>query len=485
MPTTLENPIGSAAARFIAQARGRRYDPEIVEIATQCLVDWVGVALGAVREPAAQAVRRTVARWGAPGPSRILLGGTTTPALAALVNGTMGHCLDYDDTRVDGGSHLSSPTWSATLAVAMEQGKGAQAALGAFITGFEVGAALGGTRFDPKLQQVGFHPTSVFGRFSATAAACVLMGLDERRSAHALGVAATTAGGLNASFGTMAKPFHPGKAAMDGILAAQLAGDGFEAATHLFDAPNGLAATLAQDGSVSLADVAFTPGHTLRRDSFKPYACGKLIHGHIDAARQILPQVAGRPIRRIRTQLPALSRRLVGRENPQTHLEAKFSVPFAVALALNGHVAVADDFSAQRLRDPRMQAVLRVVELEVNERIGKWGSVMDIELEDGTALHAEVTESLGNPSNPLGWDDLHRKFTALVQPVLGRETEPLFEALHGFGRRGRFAQALALVAERKPRAKASGRRAPARKPPPARQQVRGKVAAPKSRRTGA
>ena len=446
-PTPQATPNSDATVAFITAAPERTYAPAVREAALMCLVDYMGVAIGAWHEPAADVMRRTVADWEARGRSRIWLGERTAPGLAALVNGTMGHCLDYDDTRAGAAAHLSSPTWSATLAVAEAGGHSEAEALGAFITGFEVATRLGGDVFENKLPFRGFHPTSVFGRFSAAAAAAVLMGLDAGQVAHALGVCGTTAAGLNASFGTMSKPFHPGKAAMDGILAAQMAARGFEAATHLLDAEAGLAGSRVQDGSAPISATGYTAGEALLHNSFKPYACGKLIHGHIDAARSLRERIDDRPIAQVRVAVSPIGRKLVGRATAETHLEAKFSVAFCVAMGLLGYPLVASDFSEERVRDPAVRALMAKVETHVDKAVGDFGSVMDVVLEGGETLHAEVAESRGNPSNPLSWDDLHTKFSALVAPVIGDRAEPLYEALRSFEQPGRLAEVLALVAE--------------------------------------
>lgn len=139
----MSNPIGDAAADFIARANERNYSPDVVDMAKRCLVDWMGHAVGAVEQPVSQAVRQTAVSWGAEGHARMLCGPKTAPALAALVNATMGHALDFDDTRGHAPSHLSSPTWSAALALSEAKGAGETAALNAFITGYEVAAVLG------------------------------------------------------------------------------------------------------------------------------------------------------------------------------------------------------------------------------------------------------------------------------------------------------------------------------------------------------
>ena len=440
-----ENPIGDAAAKFIAATPTRSHAPEVLEAAKMCLVDWMGVALGAVNEPAAQAARRVAARWNTGGRARILLGPAAAPAAAALVNGTMAHCMDYDDTHMDGAGHISAPTWAATLAVAGELGKSEHDALAAFITGFEISARLG-AGYGRKLQHVGFHPSSVFGRFSAAAAACALLGLDRTRIAHALGAAATMAGGLNASFGTMSKPFHLGKAAMDGILAADLAAEGFEAATHLLDADEGLSGTLVQDRSVRIDPEGFTDGQALLRNAYKPYACCKAIHACVDAARELSSQVSPETIRRVVLGASPMTERVAARPDPQTPLEGKFSVAYCAALALCGYPVVEHDFSEARLKDPKVRRLVARSELAVQPGTELTEGYVEVHLEDGRTLRANVPLARGNPGNPLGWDGLEAKFVGLVEPVLGRDTRPLFEALRTFETPGTLGRVVELVA---------------------------------------
>lgn len=436
--------IGVAAATFIAATPGRKHAPEVLDAARMCLVDWVGVAVGAAGEPAAQAVRRAAARWDTGGRAHVLLGPAVAPAAAALVNGTMAHCMDYDDTHLDGAGHISAPTWAATLALAEHHGKSEAEALAAFVAGFEVSARLG-AGYGRKLQHVGFHPSSVFGRFSAAAAACVLLGLDRERIAHALGVAATTAAGLNASFGTMGKPFHLGKAAMDGILAADLAAEGFEAATHLLDAPEGLSGTLVQDGSVRIDPAEFTAGGALLRNAYKPYACCKATHACVDAGRALSRQVEAETIRRVVLGASPMTLRVASRPDPKTPLEGKFSVAYCTALALCGYPAVEGDFSQARLADPKVRALVARSELAVQPDTELTQGFVEVHLADGRTLREDVPLARGNPGNPMSWEGMEAKFTGLVEPVLGRDTRPLFEALRSFEEPGTLARIMALV----------------------------------------
>jgi len=442
---TTTTPIGDAAVNFIAATPGRRHAAEILDAAKMCLVDWFGVAIGAANDPAARAARKVAERWGPQGRAHILLGRTVTPASAALANGTAAHCMDYDDTHLDGSGHISGPTWAAVLALAEQHGKSETESLAAFICGFEISARLG-SGLGRKLQYKGFHPSSIFGRYSAAAAASVLLGLNRTQIAHALGVAGTTAGGLNASFGTMSKPFHVGKAAMDGILAADLASEGFEAATNLLDADNGLVGTLVQDGSFKLDPEPFTDGQSLLRNAYKPYACCKATHACVDAARQLSPQVRTDQIRKIVLGASPMTLKVAAKPNPRTPLEGKFSVAYCAALGLSGFPAVDSDFSDARLNDASLRALIAKSEVAEQPGTELTEGYVEVHLADGRQLRADVPLALGNPGNPMSWAGMEAKFAGLVEPTLGDDTALLFAALRRFEEPGTLARVMTLLA---------------------------------------
>ena len=440
-------PIGTATARYIAATQERSFAPEVLEAARMCLVDWFAVALGAWHEPAAQAIRATASAMGGRGEARLLLGGATAPAVAALVNGTYAHCLDFDDTHAIASSHFTAPTWAAVFALAGAKGLAERDALAAFVTGFEVGARLSGRSMAPALHYRGFHPTAVFGRLSSAAACAALLGLDEARTAHALGLAATQCGGLNASLGTMAKPFHAGKAAMDGMLAAQLAAEDFAGATHLLD--NGLCATLIQDGETRIENVEFSDGLALLDNGFKPYACCRSTHSVMDAAIALAAALNTAPnggqAARVRVRVHPVAVRVAGKRDPRTPLEAKFSIPFVAALGLSGHRAAPADFCEERLADPRLRELAGAVDMATDPALGRYTAIMDVELAGGGALHAEVPAPLGDPANPMSWEHMEAKFRGLVEPLLGGETSALFDAVRGFDAPGSLAEVTRLV----------------------------------------
>lgn len=422
-------------ARFVATLRDRELPPEVSDTARLCLADWLGVALGALQEPAARVVQATGAQWHTSGRATVLLGGSGAAPIAALCNGTLAHCLDFDDTYVNGITHVSAPVWAAALAVGEEIGADEQSMLAAFVAGFET-AARAGYGLGELVTARGWHGTGVFGRIGAAAAAAALLRLDEDRCVHALGAAATQASGLTASFGTMAKPFHAGKAALDGILAAQLAANGFRAAETLLDPQGGLDNALVQDASSRIRPADFS-GWEILQNSFKPYAACHLTHPAIDAARKILqahPEAA--QAKSVRAQVGALAKQVTGAKSgaPTTGLEGKFDLKHCVALALHGHTLSAADFREPLRLDPAVAATAARVEVDADPEYGFASARLRVELPDGESAAAEVPVAKGHPGNPIRWSDLREKFFGLVDERAHAPAEALFTRLREFGR---------------------------------------------------
>jgi 2-methylcitrate dehydratase PrpD len=436
-----------AIAQFVASVRTDSLPPQVIEAARMCLVDWFGVALGAHHEGAGQTVHKVVSRWGTSGNAPMFFGGRVAPAAAALVNATLAHCLDYDDTHVGAVAHLSGPTWAAALAVGSDRGASEGDILSAFVAGFEVAARLGSHGLGQALNERGLHSTGVFGCFGAAVAASVLLGLDATGLANALGAAATQVGGLTASFGTMSKPLHAGKAAFNGILAAELAAQGFMAQEDLLEPQGALAAALVQDRRVGMASLDFSDGWELTRNTFKPYASCLLTHPTIEAARRLADAVKGREIAAVTIDVHPMCVQHAAKPAPKTALEGKFSVQYCAALGLNGYTVTARDFSAEQLGKASLQHLVERVTLNAVEGMDMRAAHLHLKLADGTELEAHTDVALGNPENPMSWDDMQTKFVALVEPVLGARTLELFDLLRTFGSERALEQVNAMVTD--------------------------------------
>jgi len=450
------------AAAWLAAASTRAMPPDVLMAARLTLADWLGVTLGGASEAAARiahdhARANAVLAQGGQAPCTLLLGGTAGPTDAALANGTAAHCLDFDDTHVGSVTHVSAPLWAAVLATgealaAAGQPCSANDLLRGYLAGFQVAARVG-AGVGERITARGWHSTGVFGRIASAAASAALSKLDAGRCSHALALAATQAAGLTASFGTMAKPFHAGKAASDGVLAAMLAARGFEGGTGLLGRGGALERALIQDGAGSAverdiaADIEFDGDWEVRHNSMKPYAACHLTHPAIDTARALGMQVRFDEIESIRCHAGALAKQVTGSRGrlPRTALEAKFDLPWCIALSLTGRTVSAADFREPWQAESILAMLASKVIVEADPDHGFASAALCLRTDGGRTLEHTVDTALGHPGNPLGWDGMGEKFTALVQPVLGDATSRLFDSVRSFGDGAEWPDLVALI----------------------------------------
>jgi len=435
------------AAEYIDEMRALPLPDASLDAAKMCLVDWLAVCIGARGLPEAAILRRYLKAAGGPGASPLLIGGSAGAEAAALVNGTLSHCLDYDDTHIPTALHASGPTWAAVLALGAARKSDELGMLRAFVGGFEVAASLGSGGVGVRLNESGWHSTGVLGRLSSATASACLLGLDAPAIEDALGLAATQASGLTASFGTMAKPFHAGKAAMDGVIAAELAEAGLGASRALLDSPKGLFGTVFQDRKTvpSLAGLGVVS--EIMRNSLKPYAACQLTHGPIDAAKALRDRIGNAQVEAITIHVNPLGIEIAGVREPRTPMAGRFSTAYCVALALCGYPVSPDDFVEARLNDPRLMDLTRRVELSGTPEVTRTGARLEARLADGADVSVTIEHAFGSEGNPMKWPQLEAKFMSLVTPNLGAATTELYETLTQFERPGAMGQTLALLAQ--------------------------------------
>ena len=450
-PTEINITRSHQIAAYAAGALTREFPADILAAAKLALIDVMGCAIGAWDDDCVRPVRRVVEGWGAKGNAQIFMGGRTAPAFAALANGTMAHAMDFDDSHQMGAGHISCVVGTATLALAGQLNRSEKDTLAAFITGFEVMARLAGggpPGVGRSLHRRGLHPTSVFGRVGAAVAASVLMRLTPQQTEYAVGAAATTAGGLVGSFGTHAKPFHGGKAAMDGILAAELAREGFQSSTKLLELEKGLLDAFIQDRKVEVPTMDF--GYwELKRNGFKPYASCRATHAAIQTSRKLAAAVGGRKITRVHAKVHPNVVVVANQLHPQTPLEHKFSVRYCMAMGLTGYRLVASDFTDKLMLDAALKQIAAVTEVEVVPDQPQYEAHLDVYLEgEAKPLHADTTIVLGHADNPMNEEEVWGKFDGLVTPVLGApQTKTLYGLLQNFEATGNLNKIIALVAK--------------------------------------
>ena len=332
------------------------------ENAKRGVLDLIGVTLAA-RQERVGAVLDAVhpSNDGPDGATVIGWGRQAHPQVAAFRNGALGHALDFDDSSSDLGGHPTAVVFPAAFAVAESVGASGAELLDAHVRGVEIAAALG-RALNPSHYDSGWHPTATLGAFGATAAAGRLLGLSSNSLAQAFGLTAALCSGIKVSFGTLAKPLQVGRAAMNGVAAAQLIAGGADARSTAFEAEQGFLAVLERTDrspTVSLPGVDGSPWSlALPGLIIKQYPCCGSTHSAIDAALDVRERLLGGEITQVRIGLHPKRRTHVDRPDPGSGLDAKFSVQYVVARALLLGAVRLDDFDDGAVGDPEVRRVM-------------------------------------------------------------------------------------------------------------------------------
>ncbi|MBS0321061.1 MAG: MmgE/PrpD family protein [Proteobacteria bacterium] len=423
------------AAAFATRVAALHFDdlpPAAVHWAKVGILDTIGVTLAGSREEGTRLVARALDL--APGASLLWGSARRTGALdAAMVNGTASHALDFDDCNNTLGGHPSAPVLSALFPLADELHASGREFINAYVAGFEVETKLAlAVNFHHYTK--GWHPTATLGTFGAAAACARLMDLDAQQTAVAISLAASFAAGIKANFGTMAKPMHVGHSARNGLLAARLAREGFTANTvnvfehdqgflNVFNGPGNYDAARALAAWAAPLDIV-APGIAI-----KQYPCCGSTHPAIDAMLAIVERrkLAPDDIARIDAWIHARRLKHTNRPDPNSPLDAKFSLQYVLARALaDGHVGVAD-FEGDAYLDPRVRALLPRVHVAPYDDSqfaadNHFGGSVRVTLKDGSVETARVESALGRTSaNPVPEDRLRQKFTLCATTVLRAE----------------------------------------------------------------
>jgi 2-methylcitrate dehydratase PrpD len=425
-------PVMDALVGFVLDLEAAALPPAVVEAAVRSLTDWLGTAVRGAAEPLAAAIAAVVDLTGGE-PQATIVGRPrrTSALLACLANGAQSHALDFDDTHLPSIVHGAAPVAPVVLALGEWRSLPGAAAVTAFVAGFEVETRIGRV-LGRALADRGWHVTGVLGHFGAAAAAGKLLALDRHRLAHALGVAGTQAAGLEQSFGTMSKPLHPGKAAMNGLLAALLAREGYTGATGMLDGAHGLPATFLGVTDLGAAVEDLGKRWEILENSTKPYAACHLTHATIDAGRALRDRLAppAEAVEAVHCRVHPLVLKVANKTGPRTGLEAKFSLAYCAATALVHGDAGEAAFADAGVGDPEIGRVMARVTVEADPAFTVGTAEMTVRLAGGRVAEERVTAARGMPERPLGREELEAKFRGLARVVLpAARVEALLEAL--------------------------------------------------------
>jgi 2-methylcitrate dehydratase PrpD len=410
-------------ARFIAGSTFEAIPKKAVDLAKDAILDWMGVTIAGSCEPAVNILTEQVKQWGGANEAGVIgRAFRTTAPLAAWVNGTASHAIDYDDTFSNAAGynfHPTVPILPAVLALSEKCKTSAKAALAAYIVGIEVesrvGAAMG--RFS---SEMGWHPTPVIGTIGAVAASANLLGLNAEQVRMALGIAGSYSSGFVKNFGTMTKPLHAGNAAKNGVIAALLAQNGFTGTEKVLEGDTGFCSMFSgkkssgpgqYDRDLGEAWHIITPGIAL-----KAYPCCRSTHSSIDASlylRNVMHIDPNRVVKITCITHPQHTK-LARFHKPGSAYEGKFSIPYCIAVALLRGKVVLEDFTEGKVTAPEAQELLARVEFLYPEKYMNVPMTLTqevvVKLDNGEEYSYEVPGPKGDPENPMSHEELAAKF---------------------------------------------------------------------------
>ena len=417
------NPAVHVTAALSKAARDIRFEglpSDVVFLARQCLLDWLGVTLAGSREPLTEILRSEVLdQGGHPRATLVGSGERVSVQQAALVNGAASHALDYDDVQMTMSGHPTVPVAPALLALAEARQSPGRDVIAAFVAGIEMECRVGALVM-PGHYRTGWHATGTLGTFGAAAACCHLLALDQDQWQTAMGIAGAQAAGLKAMFGTMCKPLHAGKAAANGLLAATLAQRGFTSSPGVLDVAQGFTDTQTSTPHPERALDGLGESYAIRGVLFKYHAACYGTHETIEGVLRLKERYGLRPddVREIRLTVPEGNLSMCNIQTPTTALEGKFSLRFTAALALARDDTSDHAFTDEAVRDLALTRLRDRVAV-VGRPSSGMGTDVAIVLSDGRELRESV--NLETPAADLDrqWQRLAVKYTSLAEDVLG------------------------------------------------------------------
>jgi len=435
--------LTAALARFSSTPPFSAVPEDIAPIVRSGFIDTTATLIAGRSEPVVGIVKDYLGdRIGERGESSVLFSAARARAAdAALINGTAGHALDYDDVAL--GGHPSTVLVPALMAEGEALGSTGAELVRAYLVGYEVWAELISRDADPHHVK-GWHPTAVFGTVASAAAVASLRRLSFEAARNAIGLSASMAGGLVANFGTMTKPFHAGRAASSGIEAVRLAMRGMTASPDALEHHAGFLNAISPKGRLDLERPAEQLGRDLRIRqsglSIKQYpicyATHRVIDGVIGAASR--ENLNAEDVAAVYAQIGKTQASMLRNHAPQTGLEAKFSLEFAVASSLVAREVGLAQLNDQFVRRSEIQSTMKKVATTTVdtscpvEPMFAFADRVRIELKDGRAVDTgDIRFARGNAQLPLTQDELKRKFLDCVRGAPEVDAERVYRQLAG------------------------------------------------------
>jgi 2-methylcitrate dehydratase PrpD len=431
-----EKKIAERLAEFIVNETYEALPKETVEKAKTYILDLTGCIVGASREQQAKALVEVMKEEGGNPHSSVFAHGFKTSVMnAALLNGAMGHIFDFDDDHREGVMHSSVAVFPAVFALGEKLRVSGRELVRAFVLGSEVMIRIGES-FLGKSTYKGFHPTGTCGVFGATAGCASILGLNAEQTTYALGLAGSFAAGVMKwrREGSWQKPLQPGHAGMYGALSAFLGEKNFLGARSIFEEPDGVIRMFSMDDEYDYAPITNGLGEKweMMDTSIKVHACCRFSATSVDCALDLYgkgvraTEVKQLLVKADKSTITGLCYPTEVKRRPVTHVDAQFSLPYGVGVALCRNRAGVDEFRKEVLRDADVLALVDKVTWEIDPEAEAvypkaYPATIEATLNDGRKVVSHFDYPKGDPENPASMDEVTKKFDLLTEKFLDRK----------------------------------------------------------------
>jgi 2-methylcitrate dehydratase PrpD len=419
-PAAAPPPVTRILAKYAVNATYDQLPANVRREGVRTFLNWVGVAVGGSRHETIDVAVKALSPFSGPAQAQ-LLGRKERFDIStcAFINGVSSHIFDFDDTHLKTIIHPAGPVASAILALAEYRPVAGPEFLNALVLGVEAECRIGNAVY-PEHYSLGWHITGSCGPFGSAVACGKLLGLNEQQMACAISIAASQPVGVKIQFGTMTKSFHPGRAAQNGLMAALLAQAGYTADPAGLEGKDGWAGAVSPKVKWGEVTEGLGTRYEAALNTYKPFACGIVMHPAIDAAIQLKTEnrLTGAEVESAELHCNPLVTSLTGKTDPQTGLESKFSIYQAIAVAILEGAGGERQFSDRLAKDPAAIALRKKVTLKLDPAVPPEKCDLTLKLKDGRVVTRHISEAIGSTTNPMTDPMLDAKFTDLAKGVL-------------------------------------------------------------------
>jgi 2-methylcitrate dehydratase PrpD len=427
--------ITQELAGYCSRMKFSDLSDEVIDCAKYRFLDFISVACRGSNEDPSQTMYRFVKEM-EKGAGVIIGTREKAPYLySALANGTAAHAIEMDDVHNESSLHPGVVVFPSALATGEMVGASGKSFILAAVLGYEVMIRLGRALGPENSYKRGFHPTGTCGTFGSSVASAKILGLQEEEILNALGISGSQAAGSMEYLaqGAWTKPFHAGWAAHSGMLAALLAGKGFKGPSSIVEGRDGFLHAYSNGADPSRVLEGIGSGFQILRTSVKSHACCRYMHPPIDAVLKIVNENNLRPeqVKKIKVGVLKAGTSLIAepiesKYNPQSIVDAQFSMPFGAAAALLYGKAGLNEFQLSTIQSRPVREMMRKVECTVDPELDRtfpkqWRATAEILTEDDKRYSTTVEYPKGDPENPLSWEEMKERFHDLTGQTMKKE----------------------------------------------------------------